>query len=191
MKRADMNMKTLFGIRLWVLIGALLLVAGGTICGLFSAWHRVQDVEAKLTTSQIERFQLASEVRRELQGLNNSMLRYVLARNPQQWALFEQASSDLNHWIDGNDPSMNPKSPLATDAERQLFQELNPDWVGFDGIGPDRKQTDLRRRLGRGGDGYREQPDGSNPGTDYIRIAMVQHKDATAEALHRLVAVLG
>jgi len=60
-----------------------------------------------------------------LQSLNNSMLRYVLARNPQQWAQFEQASSDLNHWIDHNDPSMNPKSPLATEAERQLFQQLN------------------------------------------------------------------
>ena len=120
-----MNMNTPFRIRLWILIAALLLVAGGTICGLFSAWHRVQEVEAKLTTSQIERFQLASQVRRELQSLNNSMLRYVLARNPQQWALFEQASSDLNHWIDNNDPSMNSKSPLATEAERQLFQELN------------------------------------------------------------------
>src|SRR5439155_16626158 len=122
---AHMNMRTPFGIRLWVLIAALLLVAGGMIYGLFSAWHRVQEVEAKLTTSQIERFQLASQVRRELQGLNNSMLRYVLARNPQQWALFEQASSDLNHWIDSNDPSMNPKSLLATDAERRSFQELN------------------------------------------------------------------
>src|SRR5438552_7653443 len=120
-----MKMTTQFGIRLSALVAALLLVAGGTICGLFSAWHRLQEVEAKLTTSQIERFQLASQVRRELQSLNNSMLRYVLARNPQQWALFEQASSDLNHWIDNNDPSMNPKSPLATDAERQLFQELN------------------------------------------------------------------
>ena len=37
----------------------------------------------------------------------------------------------------------------------------------------------------------REQSDGSNPGTDYIRVAMVQDKAATAEALHRLVAVLG
>jgi aspartate/methionine/tyrosine aminotransferase len=37
----------------------------------------------------------------------------------------------------------------------------------------------------------REQPDGSNPGADYIRVAMVQDKTATAEALHRLVAVLG
>jgi len=37
----------------------------------------------------------------------------------------------------------------------------------------------------------REQSDGSNPGADYIRIAMVQDKVATAEVLHRLVAVLG
>jgi aspartate/methionine/tyrosine aminotransferase len=37
----------------------------------------------------------------------------------------------------------------------------------------------------------REQADGSNPGADYIRVAMVQDKATTAEALRRLVAVLG
>ncbi len=37
----------------------------------------------------------------------------------------------------------------------------------------------------------REQADGSNPGADFIRVAMVQDSAATAEALHRLVAVLG
>ncbi len=37
----------------------------------------------------------------------------------------------------------------------------------------------------------REQEDGSNPGADYVRVAMVQNKEITAEALHRLVAVLG
>ena len=36
-----------------------------------------------------------------------------------------------------------------------------------------------------------EQADGSNPGADYIRVAMVQDKAITAEALHRLVTVLG
>jgi len=36
----------------------------------------------------------------------------------------------------------------------------------------------------------REQADGSNPGADYIRVAMVQDKATTAEALHRIVAVL-
>jgi N-succinyldiaminopimelate aminotransferase len=37
----------------------------------------------------------------------------------------------------------------------------------------------------------RDQVDGSNPGEDYIRVAMVEDKETTAEALHRLVAVLG
>jgi aspartate/methionine/tyrosine aminotransferase len=37
----------------------------------------------------------------------------------------------------------------------------------------------------------REQADGSNPGDDYIRVAMVQNQTDTAEALHRLVATLG
>jgi len=37
----------------------------------------------------------------------------------------------------------------------------------------------------------RDQADGSNPGTDYIRVAMVHNNAITAEALHRLVTVLG
>ncbi len=36
----------------------------------------------------------------------------------------------------------------------------------------------------------RMQADGSNPGAGYIRVAMVQDRDTTAEALHRIVEVL-
>jgi N-succinyldiaminopimelate aminotransferase len=36
-----------------------------------------------------------------------------------------------------------------------------------------------------------DQMDGSNPGADFIRVAMVQDQETTAEALQRLVAVLG
>src|SRR6476620_9156819 len=36
----------------------------------------------------------------------------------------------------------------------------------------------------------REQADGSNPGAGYIRVAMVQDAATTADALHRIVAVL-
>jgi N-succinyldiaminopimelate aminotransferase len=36
-----------------------------------------------------------------------------------------------------------------------------------------------------------EQSDGSNPGAGYIRVAIVQDRATTAEALHRLVATLG
>src|SRR6202521_3539189 len=37
----------------------------------------------------------------------------------------------------------------------------------------------------------RDQADGSNPGADYIRVAMVHDQETTAQALHRIVAVLG
>jgi len=37
----------------------------------------------------------------------------------------------------------------------------------------------------------RDQADGRNPGADFIRVAMVHDKVTTAEALHRIVAVLG
>jgi N-succinyldiaminopimelate aminotransferase len=37
----------------------------------------------------------------------------------------------------------------------------------------------------------RDQADGSNPGAGYIRLALVQDYDTTAQALHRLVAALG
>src|SRR6201985_2447300 len=36
----------------------------------------------------------------------------------------------------------------------------------------------------------RQQPDGSNPGAGYIRLALVQDRETTAEALHRLVGIL-
>ena len=36
----------------------------------------------------------------------------------------------------------------------------------------------------------RPQSDNSNPGTGYIRVAMVQDSETTAEALHRMVDVL-
>ena len=42
-----------------------------------------------------------------------------------------------------------------------------------------------------GGYAAQEDAQGNNPGADYIRVAMVHDKDTTAEALRRLVAVLG
>lgn len=120
-----MTIKSPFGVRLWILIAALVLVAGGTIYGLSSAWQRVKQLESKFSTSQIERFRLAGEIQRGLLNLNTSMLRYTLMRDPKQWAQFEQTSTDLAKWIDDHDPSLNPKSPLSTETERQVFKDLN------------------------------------------------------------------
>jgi N-succinyldiaminopimelate aminotransferase len=49
---------------------------------------------------------------------------------------------------------------------------------------------DAGLRVLPGGYAARTSADGSNPGAKYIRIAMVQDRETTAEALHRLVAVL-
>jgi len=45
-------------------------------------------------------------------------------------------------------------------------------------------------RILPGGYLARDQLDGSNPGADFIRVAMVQDQEVTAEALHRIVQVL-
>ena len=118
-------MKSPFTFRLWVLIAALVLVAGGTFFALSFAWQQVQQLETRLTSSQLESFQLARELSRSLQSLNNSMLHYALVRDPQQWDLFEKAGSDLNHWIDDHDASLNPHSVLSTGNERKIFKEIN------------------------------------------------------------------
>jgi N-succinyldiaminopimelate aminotransferase len=68
-------------------------------------------------------------------------------------------------------------------------------WLDVSGYGGSESVTkrlwqEAGVRVVPGRDLAREQADGSNPGADYIRVAMVQDKAATAEALHRLVAVL-
>jgi aspartate/methionine/tyrosine aminotransferase len=69
-------------------------------------------------------------------------------------------------------------------------------WLDVSGCGDDEavtlrlwREAGLRVVPGR----YlaRDQVDGTNPGAGYIRVAMVQDRATTAEALHRLVGVLG
>jgi hypothetical protein len=130
-------MKSPFVVRLWILIGALHLVGGGTIYGLASAWHRVHQLQSKFNSPQFQSFQLASEIRRGLQSLNGYMLDYVLVRDPQKWSEFEKASDELDHWIDERDlePGQNRPAVLTTENERQAFKELN---LAYDALPPGR-----------------------------------------------------
>src|SRR5882762_10350012 len=120
-----MNMKSPFGVRLWILIAALFLLVGGIIYGLAFAERRIRELEDRLTASQMEGFRLAGEIRHGLANLNHSLLRYTLMRDSKLWEDFEQASSDLDRWIDDHDPNLNPHSPITSDLERKAFQELN------------------------------------------------------------------
>ena len=118
-------MKSPFGIRLWILTAALLVLVGGIIYGLAFAERRIRQLEDRLTASRMEGFRLAGEIRHGLGNLNHSLLRYILLRDPKLWEEFEQASSDLDNWIDEHDPNLNPHSPITTELERKAFKELN------------------------------------------------------------------
>jgi signal transduction histidine kinase len=124
-QRGRMILKSQFGIRLWVLIAALLVAAGGIIYGLAFASRRIQRLEDRLTASQMEGFRLAGEIRHGLGDLNHSLLRYTLLRDSKLWEEFERASRALDDWIDEHDPNLNPHSPLTSDLERKAFRELN------------------------------------------------------------------
>jgi N-succinyldiaminopimelate aminotransferase len=92
------------------------------------------------------------------------------------------------------------KYDLADTVIGERYGYRRPDggfflWLDVSGFGGDEavalrlwREAGLRVVPGR----YlaREQADGSNPGLGYIRIAMVQDQETTAQALHRLVAVL-
>jgi signal transduction histidine kinase len=124
-------MKSPFGMRLWLLVAALLLVAGGMIYELVSALRRDQHLEARLTRSEIERFQFANEIRRQLQNQNSLLLNYSLVRDPDQWAQFDQASRELAHWMAEHDPRLHPTSPLTTATEREVFQALTSAYADY------------------------------------------------------------
>jgi len=68
-------------------------------------------------------------------------------------------------------------------------------WLDVSGIGGDeaaaiRLYRDAGVRVVPGSYLARQQPDGSNPGAGYIRLALVADSESTAEALHRLVEIL-
>jgi N-succinyldiaminopimelate aminotransferase len=69
-------------------------------------------------------------------------------------------------------------------------------WLDVSGHGGSEAATERLWREGGvrvlpGSYAAREQDDGSNPGAGYIRVAMVHDRETTAEALRRIVDVLG
>ena len=68
-------------------------------------------------------------------------------------------------------------------------------WLDLSAYGGDEEATvklyrDAGVRVVPGSYLARPQADGSNPGAGYVRIALVQDSETTAEALHRLVHLL-
>jgi len=124
-------MTTLFRLRLGFLVTAIVLVAGLTIWGVQHSWRRIAQLEKKLTGSHLESFHLADDFQQKLLSLNNAMMRYTARREPGMWIKFEQASSNLDTWLDQYDTRLNKNVTLASDLERELFKQLNDSYGGY------------------------------------------------------------
>jgi N-succinyldiaminopimelate aminotransferase len=118
---------------------------------------------------------------------------------PAQWVAIT-AYGDERH-VEENRRLYNMKFDLADQIFGNRYGYRRPAggflvWLDVSAHGSD---EDVALRLWREGGlrvvpgSYlaRDQADGSNPGRGYIRVALVQDQQTTAEALHRLVAVLG
>lgn len=108
-----------FRTRLFLLAGAIGVTAGLNVWAVWNSGHRVQDLQHRLTAAHLARFRLADEFQRRLLALNNSMLRFTVRHDPAVWSQFEQASRELDRWLDERSPQ------LSSDRERELFRQLN------------------------------------------------------------------
>ena len=84
------------------------------------------------------------------------------------------------------------RRPFFNSAKHQAKSDLGADIdVGGSEAVAERLWRDAGVRVLPGSYAAREQADGSNPGAGYIRVAMVHDRETTAEALRRIVDVLG
>lgn len=118
-------MTTLFRLRLGFLVAAIVLVASLTVWAVQHSWRRIHELERKLTSDHFESFRLADDFQQRLLNLNNNMMRYAARRDQVMWVAFEQASTNLDRWIDQYETRLNKNTRLATDRERELFRQLN------------------------------------------------------------------
>lgn len=139
-------------------------------------------------------------------GDKNFLMRFVELRNvaaPQVPVSLQEvavaAYADETH-VEENRRLYAAKFDLADQILGGRYGYRRPDggfflWLDISAYGSsDEVALKLWREAGLrvlpGGYAARTAADGSNPGAKYIRIAMVQDRETTAEALHRLVAVL-
>jgi signal transduction histidine kinase len=83
------------------------------------SWQRSGELREKLTTVQLQSFQIAEHLQQTIWELNNLVLRYGAYHDTNAWARFQTKSKELDNWIDDERPI------LSTEQERQLLDLIN------------------------------------------------------------------
>jgi signal transduction histidine kinase len=84
-----------------------------------TSWQRSGELREKLTTVQLQSFQIAKHLQQTIWELNNLVLRYGAYHDTNAWARFQTRSKELDNWIDDERPI------LSTEKERQLLDLIN------------------------------------------------------------------
>src|ERR1017187_10780137 len=98
---------------------ALIAWAGHT------SWQRSGELREKLTTVQLQSFQIAEHLQQTIWELNNLVLRYGVYHDTDAWAQFQTRSKELDNWIDEERPI------LSTEGERQVLDLINTNYDNY------------------------------------------------------------
>jgi len=107
------------------LVAFILAIAGIfflIVWAAHSSWRRGGELAEKLSAVQLKSFQIADHLQRTIWELNNAILRYGVYQDSGDWAHFETASANLDHWIDDQRPS------LSTDEEKRILDLINTNY---------------------------------------------------------------
>jgi len=106
-----------------VRVGAFVLAIGITVTLIawiaHTSWERTGQLRERLSAVQLQSFQIADSFQQRILKLNNLLLRYTVSRNPEDWAEFGTGMTNLDQWIDEQQPI------LQTQKERQILARIN------------------------------------------------------------------
>jgi signal transduction histidine kinase len=84
-----------------------------------TAWTQIRELQQKVTAVHLKSFQIADHFQQTILELNNTLLRYGVSHDANEWAHFTADSQALDRWIDDQRPI------LYTENERQILDQIN------------------------------------------------------------------
>src|SRR6266545_5108675 len=121
-KLLGMSLNRDTNLRLPAFIGATVLIVTAIVLTAHNAWQRIGEIQARLTSVQMESFRIADHFHQSILDLNNSLLRYQLNPEPGEWDYFQRRSDALNKWIDEQFQRFGDR---ITEPEKRLLHQLD------------------------------------------------------------------
>src|SRR5438067_4057530 len=109
-------------LRLAGFILAIAIMVGLIAWTAHNSWQRTSDLREKLTSVQIQSFQIADHIQQTLLELNNAVLRFGVNHDTNGWSRFGTASTNLDQWIDLQRPI------LSTEKEKHILDLINTNY---------------------------------------------------------------